>query len=311
MTAAVPALAGRRVWVVGHGGMVGQALVRRLAGERCEVLTAPRAELDLCRRVDVDAWIARARPEIVFLAAAKVGNVADVAARPDEFFGENVAIQKNVIEAASRAGADSLVFVASSAVYPDGAGPMAREEDLGAPPELANAYARAKFAGIEMCRTIAREQRRRFVAAVPCNLYGPGDRFDAERGRVVAALIARMHCARIAGAAEVEVWGDGSARRELLYVDDLAEALVRIAVAPPADLVNIGAGEDISIADLAEAIRKTVGFAGRIRFAPDRPQGAAAKVLDSTRIRATGWRPTVGLKDGLGRTYDWFLKQAA
>ena len=310
---AASAFSGRRVWVAGHAGMVGQALVRRLSGEDCRLLTVPRAELDLLRREDVEKWIARARPDVVFLAAAKVGNNADVMARPDEFLHENMAIQDNVIGAAALTGVDVLVFIASSAVYPDIAGRMVREDDLpDRPPTRVNgAYARAKIAGIKLCRTIAREQGRRFTAAVPCNLYGPGDRFDADRGRVVAGMMTRMHRAKLAGEAVTEVWGDGTARRELLFVDDLAEALARIAAQPTTDLVNVGPGQDVSIAELAEAIRVAVGFAGRIRFNPDRPQGSAAKILDSTRLRAMGWRPTVDLGDGLKRTYDWFLKQAA
>lgn len=303
------ALAGRRVYVAGHGGMVGAALVRRLADENCTLLTSPRA-LDLRDQAMVRGWFAQERPEVVVIAAARVGGIAANAARPGEFLYDNVMIAANVIEAARRAGAAKLLFLGSSCIYPrEAAQPISEDALLSGPLEPTNeAYAIAKIAGVKLCSAYRAQYGCDFISAMPTNLYGPGDNYDLENSHVLPALIRRAHEAKLAGADVLTIWGSGTPRREFLHVEDLANACVTLlesySDAPP---VNVGAGEDIAIADLARLVAEVVGFAGRIETDPARPDGTPRKLLDSARIRALGWTPRVGLRDGIAAAYADFL----
>lgn len=302
-------LRGRRVWVAGHRGMVGAALVRRLRSEDCELLTVGREEVDLRRQADVEDWLGAARPEVVFLAAARVGGILANDTRPGEFIYDNLAIETNVIEAARRNGVAKLVFLGSSCIYPRlAAQPMREEELLNGPLEPTNQwYAIAKIAGILMCRAYRRQYGCDFISAMPTNLYGPGDNFDLEASHVVPALIRKAQEAKAAGKAFMEVWGSGRPRREFLFVDDCADALVCMAKHySDGPHLNIGTGEDISIATLAATIARIVGFDGELRFDSSKPDGMPRKLLDVSRLHALGWRHRTPLEVGLRRTYTWF-----
>jgi GDP-L-fucose synthase len=307
-------LAGRRVWVAGHRGMVGSALMRRLARTECEILTVARQDCDLRRQAAVERWVADARPEVVVVAAAKVGGILANAESPAEFLYDNLMIAGNVIEAARRAGVAKLLFLGSSCIYPKLAPqPMKEEYLLDGRLEPTNEwYAVAKIAGVKLCQAYRRQYGCDFISALPTNLYGPGDNFHAQTGHVVPALIAKMHAAKATGAAEVELWGTGEPRREFLHVEDLADACVCLLERYSDDApINVGAGADLTIAELAEAVRAVVGFAGRLRFDPARPDGAPRKLLDSSRLQALGWRPRIPLAQGLLDTYRWYLERAA
>ncbi len=307
-------LSGRRVWIAGHRGMVGQALVRRLSAEDCEIVTARHDGLDLRRQSDVEAWMAVARPDVVVLAAARVGGILANAAAPADFLYDNLAIETNVIHAAYRLGVSKLLFLGSSCIYPrDADQPIVEEALLSGPLEATNEwYAVAKIAGVKLCQAYRRQHGADFIAAMPTNLYGPGDNFDFETGHVIPALIARLHAAAETDAPSVEVWGTGRARREFLYVDDLADALAHLlghySDEPP---VNLGTGRDIAIADLAERIAALVGYRGKLRFDGDKPDGTPHKRLDVSRMTRLGWRARTGLDDGLARTYAWYRTQLA
>ena len=307
-------LSGRRVWIAGHRGMVGQALVRRLSAEDCEIVTARHDCLDLRRQTDVEAWMAVARPDVVVLAAARVGGILANAAAPADFLYDNLAIETNVIHAAYRLGVPKLLFLGSSCIYPrDADQPIAEEALLSGPLEPTNEwYAVAKIAGVKLCQAYRRQHGADFIAAMPTNLYGPGDNFDFETGHVIPALIARLHAAAATDAPSVEIWGTGRARREFLYVDDLADALVHLlghySDEPP---VNLGTGRDIAIAELAERIAALVGYRGRLRFDGDKPDGTPRKRLDVSRMTKLGWRARTGLGEGLARTYAWYRAQLA
>ena len=303
-------LAGRRVWVAGHRGMVGSALVRRLAGENCEILTVGRQECDLRRQVDVETWLERERPDVVIVAAAKVGGILANDTYPADFLYENLMIEANVIQAAFATGVGKLLFLGSSCIYPKHAPqPMSEDALLTGPLEPTNEwYAIAKIAGIKLCQAYRRQHGRDFISAMPTNLYGPGDNFDLQSSHVVPALIRKMHEAKLAHAPEVEVWGSGRPRREFLHVDDLADACVHLLQHYSGmGHVNIGCGEDLTIAELAETVRRVVGFDGRLRFDPERPDGTPRKLLDVTRLGALGWQPRIGLEQGLEDAYRWFL----
>ena len=304
------ALRGRRVFVAGHRGMVGSAIVRALTRHDCEVLTVTRAELDLRRREPVEAWMTAQRPDAVFLAAARVGGILANDRRPAEFLFDNLAIQSAVIESARLAGVAKLVFLGSSCIYPGACPqPMPEEALLTGPLEPTNEwYAVAKIAGIKLCQAYRRQHGCNFISLMPANLYGPGDNFDLDSAHVVPALMRRMHEARVAGRGEATVWGSGTPRREFLHVDDLAAAALflmeRYAGERP---LNVGTGRDLTIGALAEAIRGIVEFEGRLVHDRSKPDGAPRRLLDITRVNRLGWRAKVELRPGLARTYRWFL----
>jgi GDP-L-fucose synthase len=307
-------LAGRRVWVAGHRGMVGSALVRRLEGEACEVLTAARGEVDLRRQDQVEAWMARARPDAVFLAAATVGGIVANDTRPGEFLYDNLMISANVIEAARRTGVAKLLYLGSSCIYPRLAPqPMSEEALLTGALEPTNQwYAIAKISGLMLAAAYRRQHGCDFISAMPTNLYGPGDTFDLQASHVIPALMLKAHRAKLAGAAQLEVWGTGSPRREFLYVDDLADALVFLMERYSAEPhLNIGCGADVTIAEVARTIASAVGWTGELRFDATKPDGAPRKLLDVAKLTALGWRASTPLDEGLSKTYAWFRENAA
>ena len=303
-------MAGRRVFVAGHRGMVGSALVRRLEREDCTILGVGRTELDLRHQQHTFDWVAAARPDVVFVAAATVGGILANRTRPAEFLYDNLAIAANLIEAAHRAGVRKLVFLGSSCTYPRLAEQPIREDALlTGPLEPTNEwYAIAKIAGLKLCAAYRRQWNCDFIVAQPNNLYGPGDDYDPATSHVVSALIAKIDQAKRMGAPEVEIWGTGRPRREFLHVDDAADAIIflaeRYSDEPP---VNIGYGEDVSIADLAGLIGDIAGYRGTFRYATEKPDGMPRKLMDTTRLSRLGWRPTISLRDGLADAYRWFL----
>ncbi|HEY0919581.1 GDP-L-fucose synthase [Devosia sp.] len=307
-------LAGRRVFVAGHRGMVGSALVRRLASEDCEIVTAPRAALDLTRQAEVEAWMAANRPDVVVIAAARVGGILANATRPVDFLHDNLMIAANLMAAAHAAGVGRLLFLGSSCIYPRLAEqPIAEEALLTGPLEPTNeAYAIAKIAGIKLVDAYRRQHGRDWISAMPTNLYGPGDNFDLSSSHVLPALIRKAHEARRAGAGQLEIWGTGTPLREFLHAEDCADALVfllrRWSGAGP---VNVGSGEEISILDLARLVAAVVGFDGDIVQDLTKPDGTPRKLMSSARLTAMGWRPGIGLKEGIARTYAWYLEHVA
>ncbi|MGH7745949.1 MAG: GDP-L-fucose synthase family protein [Candidatus Dormibacteria bacterium] len=305
------ALAGKRVFVAGHRGMVGQALLRVLAGEGCEVLTVSRIRLDLRLQDPTWTWLARHRPDVVIVAAATVGGIAANAAKAADFLFDNLMIEANLIEGARRAGVEKLLMLGSSCIYPRLAGqPITEDALLSGPLEPTNAaYALAKIAGVKLAAAFRAQHGCDFICALPCNLYGPGDRFDAETGHVLAALILKAHRARIEGARELVVWGSGAPLREFLHVDDCASALLLLLQRWSSEApVNVGSGEEISVADLARLVCEVVGFGGTIGFDPTRPDGTPRKLLDASRLRALGWTPRIGLREGIAATYRWAME---
>jgi len=293
--------------------MVGSALVRRLAGH-CEVLTARRGEVDLRRQAETEAWLAAARPEAVVVAAATVGGILANDTRPAEFLYDNLMIAANVLEAARRVGVKKLLYLGSSCIYPRLAPqPMTEEALLTGPLEPTNQwYAVAKIAGLKLCAAYRRQWGCDFISAQPTNLYGPGDTYDLQASHVIPALIAKTHHAKVTGAAAVEIWGTGRPRREFLHVDDLADALVFLMERYSGEAqVNVGWGEDVSIAALAELVAEVGGFTGGFRYAADKPDGAPRKLLDTTKLTRLGWRPRIPLKQGLQNTYAWFVENKA
>ena len=310
-------LKGKTVFVAGHRGMVGAALVRRLAPEGVELLTATRGEVDLRDQAAVFEWFARRRPHVVFLAAAKVGGIVANNTLRAEFIYDNIAIAANVIHAAHVNGAEKLMFLGSSCIYPKLASQPLREDSmLTGPLEPTNEpYAIAKIAGIKMVEAYHSQYGSDFISVMPTNLYGPGDNYHPEYSHVVAALIRRFHEAKAAGLANVVVWGTGTPRREFLYVDDMADACVHLMkVYSEAELINIGTGEDITIAEFARVVAGVVGYAGTISFDPSRPDGTPRKLLDVGRLDRLGWRAETSLEEGIRLAYQAYLsetKQAA
>jgi GDP-L-fucose synthase len=300
-------LKGRSVYVAGHRGMVGAALIRRLAQEDVRLVTIDRSEVDLRNQVAVFDWFAKMRPQVVFLAAAKVGGIVANDQLRAEFIYDNIAIATNVIHAAHLNGAEKLMFLGSSCIYPKFAPQPLREDSvLTGPLEPTNEpYAIAKIAGIKMAEAYRRQHGCDFISVMPTNLYGPGDNYHPEFSHVVAALIRRFHEAKLSGSGSVAVWGTGTPRREFLYVDDMADACVHLMKTySAAELINIGTGEDIAIAEFARVVADIVGYRGEITFDTSRPDGAPRKLLDVSRLTSLGWRAQTSLEDGVKRAYE-------
>ena len=304
-------LKARRVYVAGHRGMVGGALLRRLKREHCDVLTATRAELDLTNQAAVGRWFRANKPQAVFLAAAKVGGILANNTLRAEFLYENLVLATNVVHAAHENGVEKLMFLGSSCIYPRLAPQPLREDALltGLLEPTNEPYAIAKIAGIKLVEAYRAQYGADFISVMPTNLYGPGDNYHPEHSHVVAALIRRFHEAKVAGARAVVVWGTGTPRREFLHVDDLADACVHVMrVYSDASLINIGSGEDIAIAEFARTVARTVGFEGEITFDTSKPDGTPRKLLDVSKLAALGWRASTGLDVGLRQAYASYLE---
>ena len=305
-------LKGKTVFVAGHRGMVGSALVRRLAAEDVELLTLARSEVDLRDQAAVNRWFAAHRPQVVFLAAAKVGGIVANNTLRAEFLYDNLVIAANVIQAAHQSRAEKLMFLGSSCIYPKLATQPLREDSmLTGPLEPTNEpYAIAKIAGIKMAEAYRNQYGCDFISVMPTNLYGPGDNYHPEYSHVVAALIRRFHEAKLSGAPNVIVWGTGTPRREFLYVDDLADACIHLMKTYSHDeLVNIGTGEDITIAEFARVVADAVGYKGAISYDTSRPDGTPQKLLDVSRLVTLGWRARTSLKDGIRLAYQSYLRE--
>ena len=307
-------LAGKRVLVAGHRGMVGSALIRRLATENCELLTVSRAELDLHRQNDVETWMRREKPTVVIIAAATVGGILANDTRPAEFLYNNLVIATNIVEAAYRAGVEKLLNLGSSCIYPRNAPqPMREDALLTGPLEPTNQwYAISKIAGLMLCRAYRRQYNCDYISAMPTNLYGPDDNYDLYSSHVLPALIAKAHSAKVTKSGDLVVWGTGKPRREFLHVDDLADALVFLLKNYSAEEhVNVGTGSDITIRELAEAIVSVVGIPARLQFDTSKPDGTPQKLMDSSRLLAMGWKPKISLQLGLEMTYKWYVENIA
>ncbi len=300
-----------RIFVAGHRGLVGGAVVRALRAAGHEgLITVDRRALDLTRQGEVEAFLRRERPSHVVVAAARVGGIHANATYPAEFIATNLQIATNLIDGAWRAGVGKLLFLGSSCIYPRLAPqPMTEDCLLTGPLEPTNQwYAVAKIAGIKLAQAYRRQYGCDFISAMPTNLYGPGDNFDPENGHVIPALIRRFHAARVAGDPVVTVWGSGQPRREFLHVDDVARACVHLLFNYSGEeIVNVGCGEDVSIRELAEAVKETVGYQGELVFDASKPDGAPRKLLDVSRLRGLGWSPRIPLRQGLAETYAWYL----
>ncbi len=302
-------LEGKRIWVAGHRGMVGSALVRRLAQEDCEVLTVSRDELDLTDQRAVLGWMHNQRPQAVFLAAARVGGILANDSRPVEFLRDNLLIETAVLTGAESVGVEKLLFLGSSCIYPKHAEQPIREEALltGVLEPTNQWYALAKIAGIKLAEAYRREYHCDFISAMPTNLYGPGDNFDLNASHVMPALIRKVHEAKQTGG-EVQVWGTGTPRREFLYVDDCADACVHLMQQYSDALhINVGSGSDVSILELTGLVMEVLGYDGPVVTDPSKPDGTPRKLLDSSRLSALGWSPKVPLREGIGLAYRAFL----
>jgi GDP-L-fucose synthase len=302
-------LEGKRIWVAGHRGMVGAAVCRRLAAEPVELLTVDRATLDLRRQAEVEAWMAANRPQAVIVASATVGGIAANDASPADFLFDNLAIETAIIHGAHLTGVEKLLFLGSSCIYPrDAAQPMAEDALLTGPLEPTNEwYAIAKIAGIKLCQAYRRQHGADYISAMPTNLYGPGDNFDIASSHVLPALLRKIDAAKDAGE-PVTIWGTGRPRREFLYVEDLADALVFLLRHYSGyEHINVGTGTDLTITELAELVAEVVGYRGRFVYDAARPDGTPQKLMDSSRLAALGWRPATALRDGIALTYRWFL----
>jgi len=304
------------VFVAGHRGLIGSAFARRLRAAGFEqILTVPRAELDLRERPAVEAWLQEAKPGLLVLCAGRVGGILENRDHPADMIAENLAIELSVLPAAQKLGVPRVIFFGSSCMYPrECPQPMPESALLSGVPEPTSLpYALAKLAGLEMCRALnAQYGSTRFYSVIPNNAYGPGDDFDPESGHVLAALIQRIHAAKASGAEHIDIWGSGRPRREFIHADDIADAccfLLEHCEDPAHYPINIGVGGDVSIGELAERIAKVIGFAGQLRFDASRPDGAPRKLLDSSRLANLGWRHAVSLEDGIRETYAWYLSQ--
>ncbi|MGR6431471.1 GDP-L-fucose synthase [Rhizobium sp. PAMB 3174] len=304
-------LKGKRVWVAGHRGMVGSAIVRRLQQEDCEILTVGRDQADLRDQAATSAWIAREKPQAVFLAAAKVGGILANDTRPAEFLYDNLMIEANIIEASYRARVEKLLFLGSSCIYPKLAEqPITEDALLTGPLEPTNEwYAIAKIAGIKLAQAFRKQYGCDFISAMPTNLYGPGDNFDLTSSHVLPALIRKAHEAKLRGDKEMVVWGTGSPLREFLHADDCADALVFL-MANYSDTghVNVGSGTDLSILELTKIVCRAVGFEGAISYDLTKPDGTPRKLMSAQKLRSMGWKPKTELADGIAETYIWYVK---
>ena len=307
-------LEGKRVWVAGHRGMVGAAIVRRLAVEQCQVLTAGRDVVDLERQDQVERWVGEQRPDAIVMAAAKVGGIFANDTYPADFLYKNLIIESNVIEAARQAGVEKLLFLGSSCIYPKHAPqPITEDALLTGPLEPTNEwYAVAKIAGIKLAQAYRRQYGLDFISAMPTNLYGPEDNFDLTSSHVLPALVRKAHEAKVSGAETLTIWGSGAPMREFLHVDDCADALVFLLKAYSGEQhVNVGSGEDLTILELAQTICQVVGFEGEIVCDTSKPDGTPRKLMSAAKLRAMGWAPRIGLREGIERTYAWFLESPA
>jgi GDP-L-fucose synthase len=309
------ALQGKRVWVAGHRGMVGSALVRRLERENpAEILTVTRQEVDLVDQAATTAWIEKTRPDAVFIPAAKVGGILANDTYPADFLYDNLMIAANIIHACHSAGVEKLLFLGSSCIYPKFADqPITEDALLTGPLEPTNEwYAIAKIAGVKLCQAYRRQHGDDFISAMPTNLYGPGDNYHPQNSHVIPALIRKAHEAKLAGAPSMEIWGSGSPRREFLHADDCADALVHLMkVYSGAEHVNVGSGEDLEIKALAELVMEVVGFNGELVHDRSKPDGTPRKLMSADKIRQLGWRPSISLRDGLAHAYECFQREAA
>jgi GDP-L-fucose synthase len=310
MSGPIFSLSGKRVWVAGHRGMVGSALVRRLQSENCEILIISRAELDLRRQEPVEEWLSANRPDAIFLAAAKVGGIFANESYPAEFIHDNLSIEVNIIEAARKFGVSKVQFLGSVCIYPKLAPQPVKEEALlsGFLEPTNQWYAVAKIAGLKMAQAYRREYGCDFISAMPANLYGPGDNFNLAGGHVLPALLRKAHEAKTAGAQEIGIWGSGKPRREFLHVDDCADALVYLMKNYSGeDHINVGVGEDITILDLTRMVCETVGFKGAIRNDTSKPDGTPARLMSNEKLISLGWQSKIGLREGISDTYRWYL----
>jgi GDP-L-fucose synthase len=304
-------LKGKRVWVAGHRGMVGSALLRRLQREDCQILAADRQQLDLCDQGAVMDWMRREMPQAVVIAAAKVGGIIANSTQPADFLHDNIMIEANILHAAHMAGVEKLVFLGSSCIYPRLAPqPIPETALLTGPLEPTNEwYAIAKIAGLKLCQAYRRQHGRDFISVMPTNLYGPFDNFDLDSSHVVPALIRKAHEARLAGADHITLWGSGKPQREFLQVDDCSDAVVFLMQNYSGEEpVNIGTGAEVTILELARLIMDIVGFKGELRHDITKPDGAPRKVLDTGKLKAMGWTAQTPLRAGLESTYRWFLE---
>ncbi|MGV8833387.1 MAG: GDP-L-fucose synthase [Devosia sp.] len=303
-------LQGKKIFVAGHGGMVGSALVRRLAGEGAEIITAARAELDLLRQADVEAFIARTRPDVLVVAAARVGGILANQSYPADFLMDNLLIETNLMRAAHENDVGRLMFLGSSCIYPRLASqPITEDALLTGPLETTNEwYAIAKIAGIKMAQAYRRQHGRDYICAMPTNLYGPGDNFDPMSSHVMPALLRKAHDAKQAGDRQITIWGTGTPRREFLHVDDCADAIVFLLKSYSGEShVNVGSGTDLTIVELTQLVCDVVGFKGEIVHDLTKPDGTPRKLMSADRLRAMGWSPRIDLREGIESTYQWFL----
>lgn len=307
-------LEGKRVYVSGHQGMLGSALIRRLKSEHCsDVLTIDREALDLRRQAETESWIAETKPDVVIVTAALVGGIQDNADRPANYIYDNLMIGMNLIHAAHKAGVMKLLFLGSSCIYPKFADQPISEDALltGALEETNEAYAIAKIAGLKACQAYRRQHGDDFISCFPTSLYGPGDEFWSDRSHVIPALIRRFHQAKLEGAERVSVWGSGKPLREFMHVEDCADGLVYLLKHYSGETqINLGSGQEISIGELASVIRDVVGFEGELVFDASKPDGTPRKLLNSDRLQALGWSPSIDLKEGIQSTYNWFANHA-
>ena len=314
MTEPLFSLKGKKVWVAGHRGMVGSAVCKRLKSEDCKIITATSLELDLTRQADVENWISKNKPDVVILAAARVGGILANDTRAAEFIRDNLAIETNVIHASWKVGVEKLLFLGSSCIYPKMAPqPMNEECLLTGPLEPTNEwYAIAKIAGIKMCQAYRKQYGCNFISAQPTNLYGIGDNFDLQSSHVIPALMAKAHMAKLAGDSAMAVWGSGKPKREFLLVDDLADALVFLLKNYSGEIqINVGSGHEHTIKETAELVADAVGFSGNLEFDASKPDGTPRKLVDTTRINNMGWNAQTSFRDGLAQSYKWYLENAA
>lgn len=300
----------RRIWVAGHKGMVGSAIVRQLEKSNDQIVTVDRSDVDLRDQEAVRAWLVKNAPDVIIFAAAKVGGIYANDAYPAEFIYDNLAIELNVIHGAHLAGVDRLIFLGSSCIYPKFAPQPIREDSLltGALEPTNEWYAIAKIAGIKLCQAYRKQYGRRYIAVMPCNLYGPNDNFDLKTSHVLPALIRKFHEAKVSSAREVVVWGTGAPLREFLHVDDLARGVIHCSnFYDDYQHINCGAGSEVSIRELAIIIKEIVGFKGDLVFDHTKPDGTPRKLMDSSRLNSLGWSPEISLLDGIKSSYDWYL----